>query len=222
MGKLNPAETAVLSFGLILAALPASAYYANCNGEFTASNITSVFGEARPTSSPDGTPFDPTRFHTGTDIADCGAEANVGAIEAGVFAAAGNCVTGDCFTVTNATTGKVFFYVHIIPVTTLLGTTVQEGDVIGHIRPRTSTFAPHLHLGESQAGLSFFLNPQRPNALEFSDPAVPQFVSETMVGNISDSVIPVVAAQRILDTLLLTLRPSFRDYPACGAQASCA
>jgi hypothetical protein len=31
-----------------------------------------------------------------------------------------------------------------------------------------------------------------------------------------------VAAQRILDTLLLTLRPSFRDYPACGAQASCA
>jgi hypothetical protein len=32
----------------------------------------------------------------------------------------------------------------------------------------------------------------------------------------------VVAVQRILDTSLLTLKPSFRGSPACGAQASCA
>ena len=53
--------------------------------------------------------------------------------------------------------------------------------------------------------------------LQFNDESRTRVMNRWM-----KSQMPVVAVQRILDTSLLTLKPSFRGSPAFGAQASCA
>ena len=78
---------------MILAAFMASPamgylYKVNCDGiSFTATSITSVFGEARKAGAQRVGPFPASvvRFHKGVDVADCGEGEFVFPIEAGTI-----------------------------------------------------------------------------------------------------------------------------------------
>ena len=80
-------------YAVFLAAFMASPamgylYKVNCDGiSFTATSITSVFGEARKAGAQRVGPFPASvvRFHKGVDVADCGEGEFVFPIEAGTI-----------------------------------------------------------------------------------------------------------------------------------------
>ncbi len=181
---------------LLLCNYPGQAYQVIVNGQAgTATTISSVLGEARPTSSSSGTPFTPNRFHQGADIA----AVNTLPLKGGdtVYSIeTGQVVNGGICTPTMPCAGSlglnpyvevqslsdpnhVFTYVHINPSSSLYeGEIVSTTTELGTILPfRSSVFSPHLHLNDIETinGTPYDLNPLRPGALDFTDYNPPQF-----------------------------------------------
>ena len=182
------------------------AYQVNCNqASFTAQKISSVFGELRPATAAgvNAQGNASARFHTGTDIADCGGNAVVGAIEDGHLQGDPVCGTdglpaNDCEVLVVNTAGTHRFdYIHLTPTSVADlsdGDTVYMGNPVGNVDPNEG----HLHLNDVDLASGFKKNPQgygtpnQPTDLLFSPPPEPQFVPTT-VGGVTGSVIPIVA-----------------------------
>jgi hypothetical protein len=174
---------ALLTSLLGLGSMPAYAqpYQVSCAGAPLTATLTSVLGEPRPADV--GTP---NRFHGGVDVTECNSLDSVQAIEGGTVNTTTACGGSTCIRVVG-TNGRSFDYVHINP-TVSIGTTVTAGQTLGAI----INGGDHLHLNEikKQGSLSLRVNPQRPNALAFSDGNQPAFVSTTIAG-VTESIIPV-------------------------------
>ena len=182
------------------------AYQVNCNQEsLTAQKISSVFGELRPATAAgvNAQGNASARFHTGADIADCGGNDVVGAIEDGHVQGAPICgkdglPANDCeVLVVNTARTHRFDYIHLTPTSVADlsdGDTVYMGNPIGNVDPNEG----HLHLNDVDLTSGFKKNPLgfgTPNEttdLLFSAPPMPQFVPTT-IGGVTGSVIPIVA-----------------------------
>ena len=201
---------------LIFAALmasPAMGYQVNCGGSgpFTATQITSVFGEARPSATKDANGNTityvgvPNRFHKGVDIVNsCGAPGgeNVYPIEAGQVIA--------CLNVGTLEEGirvrgqHIFDYIHIDAVSagicddtdgSVLQSIVYTTTTIGTIIPLgVNGRSSHLHLDQLEyiGGIRYDINPET-NGLEFTDNEAVEFPQESLAGGFP--VIPVPSGQ---------------------------
>ncbi len=197
---------------------PAMGYQVNCGGSgpFTATQITSVFGEARPSTTKDANGNTityvgvPNRFHKGVDIVNsCNAPDGVGnpvwPIETGKVVA--------CLNVGTLEEGirvqgqHIFDYIHIDAVSagicddtdgSVLQSIVYTTTTIGTIIPLgVNGRSSHLHLDQLEyiGGIPYDINPET-NGLEFTDNERVEFSTETL-GNTSilSPVIPVPSGQ---------------------------
>lgn len=163
-------------------------YKVYCNGQFTATPITSEFAEARPGCASCA----PNRFHAGVDITgQCSVGAEVRPISSGTAITVGlpSCESPSvCIRVVSAA-GDAFDYEHVVP--TISSGPVSTSTIIGHIQDLGAT--THLHLNDiaSVGGIpntEARVNPQYPFRLIFTDPDRPDFVNFTL-GSITDKVI---------------------------------
>lgn len=182
-------ESCIASASLLLIAMPSSATYQVYCGtsQSQVTSISSVFGEARPSSAP-GFRY---RFHTGVDLpAQCPDGTSVKAIKAGTVQFVPECATSDqdkCRRVL-AADGTTFDYIHLDPTTVIsTGGSVGFGAFVG-----TVLNGP-LHLAETYTlgGTRYAINPQRTGALDFIDNDTIATKLLT-VGPVTDSVIPIV------------------------------
>ena len=187
-------------------ASPAMGYQVNCgtNGPFTATQITSVFGEARPPIGISNTGYvgPAGRFHKGVDIVNnCAANALVFPIEAGIVT---NCLGFKNGKPTSDSGIRVqgqhtFDYIHVNILSSIcdsngnvVNASVNPMTSIGAIIPLgTNGASSHLHLDQLQTinGVTYDINPET-NGLDFSDSDVPQFDMIT-VGGVTAGLIPI-------------------------------
>lgn len=157
-----------------------AAYQTRCNGSNISNpTITSVLAEARPAGSFFETP---TRFHGGTDVADCHTGDTVQAIYSGTVTATTACTDGNCTRVWDSPT-HAFDYVHVNNTPSIGSYVIAGSSTVGTIVGGAD--GNHLHLNEIlRMGASpFRVNPQRPGAMTFSDTQTPLFIS-TNIGSV--------------------------------------